>query len=134
MSIFAKARAGLNLTPAERAFLKLVEGWVIAGALSALVAFVTAVTQPNPNWRVVLAITATAFVTATAFAALKYVKAHLDPPLAAAVDAAAARLGVSDYGNKPATVVMPGPAMPTHTVVTWTPASPTTPAEPTAAA
>ncbi len=106
MSIFAKARAGLNLTPAERAFLKLVEGWVIAGALSALVAFVTAVTQPNPNWRVVLAITATAFVTATAFAALKYVKAHADPPLAAAVDAAAARLGISDYGNKPAGSVM----------------------------
>src|SRR5260221_1811497 len=92
MSIFAKARAGLNLTPADRAFLKLVAGWVIAGALSALVAFVTAVTQPNPNWRVVLAITATAVVTAPAFAALNCVNAHLDPPLAAPVDATARQL------------------------------------------
>ena len=141
MNLFSLARAGASLTPGERAFLKLVEGWVIAGALSALVVFLTAVSQPKPDWANMLRISATAFAVATAFAAVKWVKAHLDPPLAAAVDAAAARLGVSDYGNKPALplsmrvgvplstgtgrpVQITSSAAPTHTVVTWTPASP----------
>ncbi len=125
LNIFSLARAGASLTPTQRAFLKLVEGWIVAGVASAAVVFLTAVSQPKPDWGVVLKITATAFAVATAFAALKYVKAHADPPLAAAVDAAAARLGVSDYGNKPASSFAPPPvytAPPSHTVVTWTPA------------
>src|SRR5260221_3718244 len=125
MNIFSKARAGLSLTPAERTLLKLVQGWIIAGLISAAVTFITAVSQPHPDWANVLRVSAGAFAVATLIAAHKYFTAHLDPPLAAAVDAAAARLGVSDYGNKPApAVVMPGPAMPTHTVVTWTPTVP----------
>src|SRR5260221_11806942 len=48
MNIFAKPRAGLNLTPAERTLLKLVQGWIIAGLISAAGTFITPVSQPHP--------------------------------------------------------------------------------------
>src|SRR5260221_8592327 len=122
MNIFSKARAGLNLTPAERALVKLVQGWIIAGLISAAVTFITAVSHPRPDWANVLRVSAGAFAVAALIAAHKYSTAHLDPPLAAAVDAAAPRLGVSDYGNKPAPASYKPPLFPQTPVTSATPA------------
>src|SRR5260221_8582890 len=106
MNILEKPGAGLTLPPADRTLLTLVQGWIIAGLISAAVTFITAVSQPHPDSANVLRGSAGAFAIATLITAHKYFTAHLDPPLAAAVDAAPAPLGVSDYGNKPAGLVM----------------------------
>jgi hypothetical protein len=81
MTIFKRASLGMNLTPGERALLKLVEGWILAGAVAGLIVFLTAVTQAKPDWGAALKLAATAFIVATGFAALKYLKAQQDSPL-----------------------------------------------------
>lgn len=101
-NIFSLARAGANLTPGERAFVKLVEGWLIVGLGSALLALGTELSSPHPDWPTTLKYMGVAFATATLFAAVKYFKAQGDAPLASALDTLAK--GISDYGNKPAMV------------------------------
>src|SRR5258708_31627206 len=42
MNIFSKASAGLSLTPGQRAFLKLIEGFLVARPLRAATVLITA--------------------------------------------------------------------------------------------
>lgn len=84
MGVFKRARAYVNLTPGERAFLKLVGGIagtaVIAGLLAA--AQVLAGTPLGQvSWQVVLHVGAGAFAASLWAALAKYYKAHGDPPL-----------------------------------------------------
>jgi hypothetical protein len=84
MSLFARARAYLNLTPGERAFLKLLGGIAGTAVVAAILAAaqVLAGTPPNQvSWQVVLHVAAGAFLAALWTALAKYYKAYGDPPL-----------------------------------------------------
>jgi hypothetical protein len=104
MSIFAKASKGLNLFPAERALLKLVEGFVIAGIVAVLPVLSLLLGQANIDWTAVGRIALGTFATAALMAAVKYLKAQRDMPLAeplaavleGAAQQVAARTGLND--------------------------------------
>ena len=104
MSIFAKARKGLNLSPAERAALKLIEGFIIAGIVAALPVLSQLLGQSSVNWASVGRIALGTFATAALMAAIKYLKAQRDTPLAeplaavltGAAQEVAARTGLND--------------------------------------
>jgi hypothetical protein len=118
MSVFADARKGKNLSPAQRAFLKLVEGFIIAGVVAALPVLSLALSQQNVNWEGVLRVALGTFATAALMGAVKYLKAQGDAPLAqetaAGLTAVAAGVGqwagLNDVGNKPAPVPALGDA------------------------
>ncbi len=118
MSIFDKARAGLNLNPGQRAFLKLVQGFGLAGVQSLLLALPTvlAVKENQPVLSAVgIGAMIGAFVHGFFAAWQKYSSAKGDAPLAAAigsVDAAAQqqiqqRFGVPAAKVEPPVVVAP---------------------------
>lgn len=79
--IFARAKAGLNLTPGERAALKAREGIVIAAALAGLTAVVPYLTSGTVNWQTVAKVFAVAAVPAFAYALNKYWTAQGDTAL-----------------------------------------------------
>ena len=114
MGVFAKARAHESLTPAQRAFLKLVEGFIIAGVVAALPVLSLALGQADVNWAVVGRVALGTFATAALMAAVKYLKAQGDPPLADALTTVAGDVGrwsgVNDVGNKPAPAPLAQPA------------------------
>lgn len=83
MSIFARAFAGQNLTPAERAFLKWIEAVFCAGLVAALPIVAEAMAHRPIAWGDILTSALYAFFTAVVLAVLKYAKAHMDPPLTA---------------------------------------------------
>ena len=89
MNIFSRAAAGLNLTPGERAFLKLVEGLWATALVAALPVVAEALAQRSVDWTVVLHAALAAAVTAVVLAILKYAKAQGDDPLSSAVASAA---------------------------------------------
>ena len=109
-SVFAKSAAHQNLSPAARAFLKLIEGCVIAGVVAALPVLAMALGQATPDWPGIGRIALGTFATAALMAAVKYCKAQGDPPLAqpvsqvltAAATAVGKWAGPSDSGNRPA--------------------------------
>lgn len=78
MSLFARARAGLALSPAERAFLKLIQSAVIAALVSLLPAVASALAAGNVNWQAVGATAIATFATAIAHAILKFFTAQAD--------------------------------------------------------
>ena len=104
MSIFAKAHKGINLSPAERALLKLVEGFIVAGIVAALPTIPMLLGQANIDWAAVGRIALGTFATAALMAAVKYLKAQRDMPLAeplaavltGAAQQVAARTGLND--------------------------------------
>src|SRR5258708_813452 len=122
MSIFAKARAGANLSPAQRALLKLIEGFAIAGVVAALPVLALALGQESVNWTAVGRVALGTFSTAALMAAVKYLKAQGDAPLTTEPQKALAAqsadvlttvasqvanwAGVNDVGNKPAAPVV----------------------------
>lgn len=81
MSIFARAFAGQNLTPAERAFLKWIEAVFCAGLVAALPIVAEAMAHRPVAWGDVLTSALYAFFTAVVLAVLKYAKSHMDQPL-----------------------------------------------------
>lgn len=81
MNVFAQARNNLNLTPGQRAFLKLVEGFLVAGVIAALPIISQALAAQSINWSQVLRTAAAAFSVAVLLALTKYLKAQNDPPL-----------------------------------------------------
>ena len=106
MGVFAKARAHESLTPTQRAFLKLVEGFIIAGVVAALPVLSLALGEDSVNWAGVGRVALGTFATAALMAAVKYLKAQGDPPLADALTKVATDVGrwsgANDVGNKPA--------------------------------
>lgn len=94
-SVFAKANQGLNLSPAARALLKLVEGFVIAALVAALPVFANLMAQQNVNWLDALRTAGATFAVALIMAVWKYLKAQGDSPL---LDAAAPT--IQDVINK----------------------------------
>lgn len=93
MNIFQKAQQGLNLTPGQRAFLKLVDGLVIAAILAAIPIVGSAVStrlrEGNIDWTAIALFALGTFGSAFAAAVVKYCKAHMDNPLAVVVGQAA---------------------------------------------
>jgi hypothetical protein len=100
MSLFARARAQLNLSPGERALLKLVEGAVLAGIVAALPVVAQLLAQQRVNWTEVARIAGATFAVAALMALAKFYKAQGDQPLEEVVSLAASTLaqkaGVSD--------------------------------------
>lgn len=79
----------MNLSPAARAFLKLVEGFVLAGFATALPVVAPLLAAQSINWHLVIETGAGAFGVAFLMAVSKFYKAHGDAPLATlAADAA----------------------------------------------
>lgn len=113
MNLFQKAQLGLNLTPGERALLKLLQGFATAG-VAAVVAAVPAVMaqqagKPQITWGLVLFV-AGVFVHGFLAAWQKYVSARGDQPLATAIGSVSSALDAAFGLNEP--VVEP-PVSPT---------------------
>lgn len=95
MNLFSRAAAGLNLTPGERAFLKLLQSFLTAGVITVLLAAPTFLAFQSGNVVLATGGIATAvgaFLHGFLTAWQKYVSAKGDAPLAnaiGAVDAAA---------------------------------------------
>lgn len=89
MTLFTRARLNLNLTPAERALLRLLEGMligaVVAGAQAVLPLLNDAALAAPENiaWGSALHTFMAAFVAALILAARKYLAAQADPALPA---------------------------------------------------
>src|SRR5690348_645636 len=81
LSIFQKARAGENLSPAARSFLRLLEGLAATAIVAALPAVSDALAHGVVNWADVGQAALAAGSTAAILALLKYCKAHADLPL-----------------------------------------------------
>jgi hypothetical protein len=79
--MFARAFAGLNLTPLERAILKFLEMGVIAGVVALAPIFAQLANQQTPDWATFLRLAGATFATAFLGAIWKYLKAQGDPPL-----------------------------------------------------
>jgi hypothetical protein len=89
MNVFAKAQNNLNLTPGERAVLKLVEGFVVAGIVAALPVISQALAAQSINWAQMFRTAAATCSVAALLAVIKYLKAQNDPPLSTVATAIA---------------------------------------------
>jgi hypothetical protein len=98
MGVFSDAAAGLPLSPAQRAFLRFVEGLLMTALVAALPVFSQLLAGQNLaqlNWAATAQSAAGAFGVALLLTLSKYFKAHGDLPGAAAgqlLDTAAADL------------------------------------------
>ena len=81
LGLFGRARAGMALTPAERAVLKLIEGVVLAGIVAAAPVVAQALAGQHPDVLNALHVGLSAFCVAALGAILKYVRAFGDPPI-----------------------------------------------------
>ena len=112
MSIFEQARAGLNLSPRDRALLKLVQGFALAGVQSLLLALPT-VLALKENQPVLSAVGVGAMLGAFVHGFLaawqKYTSAKGDAPLAVAIGSAdaAAQHEIAQRFGVPAAKVEP---------------------------
>ena len=114
MNLFQKAQLGLNLTPGERALLKLLQGFATAG-VAAVVAAVPAVMaqqagKPQITWGLVLFV-AGIFVHGFMAAWQKYVSARGDAPLATAIGSVSSALDAA-FGLNELVVEPPVPPVP----------------------
>ena len=85
MNMFQRAFLGLNLNPAERAFMRFVEDAAISALIAAVVAVVPYLETQQVNWRVAITVGAGAFALTLYNTISKYLKAHGDAPLSAVV-------------------------------------------------
>lgn len=105
MTLFARARLNLNLTPAERALLRLLEGMligaVVAGAQAVLPLLNDAALAAPENiaWGSALHTFMAAFVAALILAARKYLAAQADPALPAGSGPSATAAASPDGGG-----------------------------------
>lgn len=84
MNLWVRAGKGLNLTPGERAFRKLVIGFLMTGGVAAFTtaAQLLATSGRSIDWRFVGVVSAVAGVIAIANAVSKWFTAQGDAPLA----------------------------------------------------
>ena len=108
MSIFGKARAGENLSPAARAFLRLCEGLAATAIVAALPVVSDALSRGTVDWADVGRAALAAASTAVGLAILKYAKAHGDTPLAPAQPTLSAP--VTQMASVP-TIITPTPVV-----------------------
>ena len=80
-SLFDRAHRQLNLSPTERAILKLLEGFGITAAVAALQVAAELLAHQSVNLPLLVQTTGAVFVAAFLGAALKYARAHGDLPL-----------------------------------------------------
>ncbi|HEV2236859.1 MAG TPA: hypothetical protein VGR57_09400 [Ktedonobacterales bacterium] len=81
MGMFARARANLNLTPAERALLRLVKLCLVAGLVAALPILAQALSGQALDWATVGRTALAAFSVAALGALLKWLTSQADAPL-----------------------------------------------------
>lgn len=81
MNLFQRDARHLTLTPGERAFLKLLEGFSIAGFVAAVTIVAQLLGLPGVDWLLVLKVAAGAFAVGFLGAIAKYYKAQGDPVL-----------------------------------------------------
>lgn len=81
MNLFARSNQGLNLTPGERAFLRLIELCVLAGLITAATAIVPLLANGVPDWQTVYHVALPAFCMAALGAFVKFYNAKGDKPL-----------------------------------------------------
>ena len=112
MSIFAKSAAGLNLTPGERAALKLVQGFILAGIVAALPVLAQLLAAQTVNWADVARLAGGTFATAVLMAVAKWFSAQGDAPLAIVAENAATQIAVA-AGLNAAKVPLVEPTLPT---------------------
>lgn len=104
MTIFGKARAGENLSPAARSFLRLVEGLAATAIVAALPVVSDALSRGVVDWADVGRAALAAASTAVLLAVLKYAKAHADaplPPSLASVAPVSAPVPAADSSDAP---------------------------------
>jgi hypothetical protein len=88
LSIFARARSYRSLTPAERAFLRLLEGLASVALVGAATAAAQYLSSPAPaglgalDWALIARVCVAGAAVAVLMAVAKYFKAHGDPALA----------------------------------------------------
>lgn len=80
-NMFARASAGLNLTPAERAALKAVQGIAVSALVAGAVAVFPYLTGATVDWQTVFHVFTAAVVASLALAVNKYWTAQGDAPL-----------------------------------------------------
>lgn len=91
LDLFARARNGLSLTPAERSLLKLIEGLAVAGLVAAMPVLAEALSSRGTIvWNDVLHSALAAGITAVLMALLKYAKASGELPFAGNVASSSA--------------------------------------------
>ena len=93
MNIFARAYNGLNLSPGERAFLKLAKGWLYTAGGTGLIALVQYLNSSQVDWRHLLIGTGSAAGLSLLNAVDKYFTAQGDAPLATATQAVETKIG-----------------------------------------
>ena len=88
MNIFSKAAQGLNLSPAQRAFLKLLKGWFYTALSTGIMAGAQyLLNNQQINWMALLYIASGAFLLSILGALDKYWTAQGDTPIAVLSDA-----------------------------------------------
>jgi hypothetical protein len=115
MNLFARASAGLALTPGERAFLKVVDGFVFTAGGAAFAAVAQLLSAGGVvDWRKVAAVAGVTFATSLVVAIKKFFTAQGDAPavaLASAVQSQLATVRIPFNAPAPTTVtVTPDPA------------------------
>ncbi len=84
LNLLAKAHLYANLTPGERALLKIIEGLAVSAIIAGLVAVLPAVSTQNVaaiNWMAVASVFAAAVGKTLYDGVSKYFKSFGDPPL-----------------------------------------------------
>lgn len=89
MNIFAQAANNQPLTPAQRAFLKLVEGFFMTAFVAAVQTFAQYSSDGYIDWPNVTHTALIAGAVAFLLAVAKYYKSHGDPLIGALADTAA---------------------------------------------
>lgn len=118
MNLFQKSAAGLNLTPWQRAALKLIEGLAVAFGIAALPVVADALsTHAAVDWTATIHNALLLGAAAVAMALLKYAKAQGDSPLLTAVEGVLSNVAASltaEAGlNQPVQEPEPTPTPPT---------------------
>src|SRR5678816_3214101 len=105
----AMAKAGLPLTPAQRAWLKVLEGFLVAGLVAAGLVLAQFIASGSTDLLAMARSALAAFLVAAIMAAVKYAKANGDANVqnvATALDPVTAQLiaGLQKWGNLPSDV------------------------------
>lgn len=83
MNLFSQAAQGLNLTPGQRAALKIIKGLIVSAVGAGLAAVAQLLSAGGViDWQKVIVVGGVAFGTSLAFALDKYWTAQGDTPLA----------------------------------------------------
>jgi hypothetical protein len=105
-SVFSQAAQGANLSPAARAFLRLVEGIVAAAVVTAvplIASYLQGQDFAHLDYAAALRYAVATLAVALLMAGLKYAKAHADSPLVEAASGPAQQVvsAIEAWGGVP---------------------------------